>query len=178
MHGGRMAETVQKQSYCVDPTWQGRANCKNCVIRNMMLFSELPLESFDHLLQPVLHERYGVGSVLYREGQLGTDIFSIRRGLVKLVLLGADGGERIVRLLGRGAVIGLELLEQGKLYKHSATTVQEVDLCRIPVPTLADLYRQYPELCKSVGLQLQHQVDQTDRWIMQLNTGKARTRIA
>lgn len=173
-----MAETASKQSYCVDLKWQGRANCKSCVIRNMMLFSQLPSNSFDNLLQPVQHEQYGAGSVLYHQGQSGAEVFSIRRGLVKLVLLGADGNERIVRLLGRGAVIGLELLDKDVPYRHSAITLQEVDLCRIPLPTLTDLYRQHPELCKSVGLQLQHQVDQTDRWIMQLNTGKARTRIA
>lgn len=173
-----MAESSTNYSYCVDPAWQGRADCANCVIRNMMLFSELPLNSFDNLLQPIVHERYDAGALLYHQCEVGTGVLSIRRGLVKLVLLSADGSERIVRLLGGGAVIGLELLDKSTAYRHSAIALQEVDLCRIPLTTLANLYSRHPELCKSVGLQLQHQVDQTDRWIMQLNTGKARTRIA
>ncbi|MEE4249746.1 MAG: Crp/Fnr family transcriptional regulator [Alcanivoracaceae bacterium] len=168
----------RKSSYCVDREWMGRADCTHCAIRSMMLFSRLPTESFDQLLQPIDNERHYSGSLLYNEGNPGKEMFSIRRGLVKLTRLGSDGSERIVRLLGKGAVVGLELLDRGTTYKHTAVTVQDVDLCRIPLVTLLDLERHHPELCASIRQQLQYHVDRADHWIKHLNTGKARSRIA
>lgn len=165
-------------SYCTDPEWKGRADCAHCAIRSMMLFSPLPPASFTHLLHPIDNMRYAPGSLLYAEDEPGRHVFSIRRGLVKLLCQGADGSQRIVRLLGKGAVVGLELLDQGVNYHHSAITVQEVDLCAIPVSTLRDLEEHHPGLCDRVRQQLQYQVERADHWIKQLNTGTARMRIA
>ena len=164
-------------SYCTDPEWKGRADCAHCAIRGMMLFSPLPPMSFTHLLHPIDNMRYAPGSLLYAEGEPGRHVFSIRRGLVKLLCQGADGSQRIVRLLGKGAVVGLELLDQGVDYHHSAITVQEVDLCAIPVSTLRGLEEHHPGLCDRVRQQLQYQVERADYWIKQLNTGTARARI-
>ncbi|HDP89206.1 MAG TPA: Crp/Fnr family transcriptional regulator [Thioalkalivibrio sp.] len=173
-----MPHRLGKPSYCTDHEWMGRSDCTHCAIRGMMLFSQLPPESFDHLLQPIGNEHYPPGSILYREGYAGREVFSIRRGLVKLLSLGVDGSERIVRLLGKGAVVGLELLDQGTAYHHTAVATQDVDLCRIPLATLVDLELHHPELCDRVRQQLQYQVDRADHWIKHLNTGKARVRIA
>jgi CRP-like cAMP-binding protein len=144
----------------------------------MMLFSPLPDGSFTELLQPIDNLRYQPGSVLYQEGKRGKMVFSIRRGLVKLLCQGPDGSQRIVRLLGKGSVVGLERLDQRVGYHHTAIAVQELDLCAIPLVTLQDLERQHPELCDRVRQQLQYQVDRADHWIKKLNTGVARARIA
>lgn len=165
-------------SYCTNRSWSGRANCAHCSVRSLMLFSRLPPESFEHLLQPIDHELHQTGSLLYQEGASGKDVFSIRQGLVKLVKSSADGSERVVRMLGRGAVIGLELFQRNGLYKHSAIAVQDLDVCRIPMVTLQDLDRHYPELCNDVRKELQMHIDRADHWIRHLNTGKARSRIA
>ena len=173
-----MPTSRRRSSYCTDHEWVGRADCAHCPIRGMMMFSALPLEAFDHLLHPVDNERYPCGNVLYEEGMPGKELFSIRRGLVKLTLLAPDGNERIVRLLGRGAVVGLELLDKAATYKHTAVAIQDVDLCRIPLSTMHDLQEKHPELCTNVRQQLQYHVDRADHWIRHLNTGKARSRIA
>jgi CRP/FNR family transcriptional regulator, anaerobic regulatory protein len=165
-------------SYCTDHEWKGRADCEHCSIRGMMLFSALPQDSFTHLLHPIDNYRYAAGSELYAEGVHGQEAFSIRRGLVKLLCRGPDGSQRIVRLLGKGAVVGLELLDKGVTYHHTAIAAQELDLCAIPMPTLKNLEAHHPELCNKVRQQLQYQVDRADHWIKKLNTGMTRARIA
>lgn len=173
-----MPHRLLKSSYCTDHEWKGRSDCIHCSIRSMMLFSQLPPESFAQLLQPIDNEHYPPDSVLYHEGRPGRLVFSIRSGLVKLLSRDSEGRERIVRLIGKGAVVGLELLEQGETYHHTAVAVQHVDLCAIPLATLRDLEEHHPALCDRVRQQLQYQVDRADQWIKHLNTGKARVRIA
>ncbi len=167
-----------RQALCTNAEWMGRAHCDKCHIRQLMLFSDLPESAFEHLLQPIDHFLYPPGSVIYEADTHKQFIYSIRRGLVKLVHVARDGGNRIVRLLGPGAAIGLELLDGAEGYHHSAIAIDQVDLCKIPVTTTRQLSNEHPALCKHVGQQLQDQLDLADQWIVALGTGAAKQRVA
>lgn len=173
-----MSTSDRLTNYCTDHQWKGRADCVHCGIRKLMLFSGVPDSGFEHLLKPVDNLIYRTGATLYEEGSPGQSVFSIRRGLVKLLYRTPDGNQRIVRLLGKGVTIGLELLDQGTGYHHTAVAVQDLDLCSIPLATLRDLEMRFPALCDKVRQQVQHQVDRADHWIKALNTGVTRARIA
>jgi CRP-like cAMP-binding protein len=166
------------EAFCTNAEWVGRAHCDKCHIRKVMLFSELPGSAFDHLLQPIDHYLYPPGSVIFEANSHKKFIYSIRRGMVKLVHIAEDGDNRIVRLLGPGSVIGLELLDGAEGYHHTAIAVTQVDLCRIPVTTTMQLTREHPKLCSRVGQQLQDQLNLADQWIVALGTGTARQRVA
>lgn len=163
---------------CTDVEWFGRAHCERCYIRRVMLFSDLPESAFDSLLQPINRFVHSPGSVIYEADTSKGCIYSIRLGMVKLVHIAQDGSYRIVRLLGPGTVIGLELLDGGDVYHHAAVAVNQVDLCRIPVVTVKQLESKFPKLCTRVGEQLQDQLDQADQWIVALGVGTAKQRVA
>ena len=166
------------QALCTNAKWIGRAHCEKCHIRQLMLFSDLPENAFDHLLHPIDQFTYPPGSVIYQTNTHKPFIYSIRRGMVKLAHLAQDGSNRIVRLLGPGAAVGLELLDGTESYHHTAIAITEVDLCKIPVPTVRQLEENYPALCMHVGQQLQEQLNLADQWIVALSTGTARQRVA
>jgi CRP-like cAMP-binding protein len=143
-----------------------------------MLFSELPESAFDSLLQPIDQYLHTADSVIYEAETHKNFIYSIRQGMVKLVNTSQDGTNRIIRLLGPGSVIGLELLDGADSYHHTAVAQNQVDLCRIPVVTVKQLYSLYPDLCKRVNDQLQKQLDLADQWIVTLGSGTAKQRVA
>ena len=166
------------QPLCTNAEWIGRAHCDKCHIRQLMLFSELPDTAFNHLLYPIDHFLYPTGSVLYEAGTQKAFVYSIRRGIVKLEHITEDGSSRIVRLLGNGAAIGLELLDGAKSYHHTAIALTQVDLCKIPVSTIRQLESDHPTLSINVSQQLQNQLNIADQWIVALSTGAARQRVA
>lgn len=143
-----------------------------------MLFSGLPESAFDDTLQPINHLLTRPGGVLFDVTETEPAIFAIRRGLVKLQHTAADGTQRIVRLLGPGSAIGLELLDGDRRYRNTAIAVSEVDACRIPLSTATTLQSKYPVLCGQIRQQLQDQLDLSDEWITVLSTGPAKERIA
>ena len=98
--------------------------------------------------------------------------------MVKLEHIAKDGSSRIVRLLGNGAAIGLELLDGADGYHHTAIALNQVDLCKIPVSTIRQLESKHPLLCVHVSEQLQNQLNIADQWIVALGTGSARQRVA
>jgi CRP-like cAMP-binding protein len=167
-----------RSSNCTNVEWLGRVDCARCHVRKLMLFSELPETAFDKLLQPIDHFRFPRGVTLYETGGDDRVIYSIRQGLVKLMHYADDGTRRIVRLLGPGASVGLELLDGVDGYRHTAVTVNEVDACRIPLATVNELQSRYPALCNQVRQHLQDHLDRADKWILALGAGPARERVA
>jgi len=171
-------ERELETTVCTNVEWVGRAHCDKCHIRRLMLFSDLPDSAFKQLLQPIDHFLHAPGSVIYEAGTRKDFVYSIRRGVVKLVHIAHDGSYRIVRLLSSGAAIGLELLDGADGYRHAAIAVNQVDLCRIPVPTIRLLESKHPELYEHVGIQIQEQLDLADQWIIALGAGTAKQRVA
>jgi CRP/FNR family transcriptional regulator, anaerobic regulatory protein len=171
-------EKTPQRIYCTDTTWQGRADCRHCNIRHLMMFSGLPESAFDDILSPIDNYCYPGGTVLFDEGKCDRGIFSIRRGIIKMQSLTTDGTQHIVRLLGAGSAIGLELLASEKCYRHTAIALTTVDACQIPLETMLQLDATYPQLCQQVRARLQEDLDRTDRWVIILSSGAARTRVA
>ena len=101
-----------------------------------MLFSGLPDAAFTDQLTPIDHFIFPAGSTLFEEGNNDGAIYSIRSGIVKLLSFTPGGGQRIVRLLGAGRAIWLELLETGNSDRQTATAVNDLDACRITVATI------------------------------------------
>lgn len=169
---------MHKRSYCTDAEWVGRSDCARCGIRDLMLFSGLPQTAFTDDLEPIDHFVFPAGKVLYKEGENEGVIFTVRKGLVKLLSLTEQGEQRIVRLVGAKAAIGLELLDTGSSYHHTAIATNDADVCRIPVATIDVLTARFPALCDQIRQRLQDQLDRADEWIINLATGPAKKRIA
>ena len=167
-----------RRSNCTNAEWLGRVDCAHCHIRKLMLFSGLPETAFDDVLQPIDHFIFSPGATLYEIDGNDRAIYSIRQGLVKLLHDTDDGTRRIVRMLGPGASIGLELLDGAEVYRHTAVTVNKVDACRIPLATVKALQSKHPELCDQVREHLQDHLDRADQWIIALGAGPARERVA
>jgi len=163
--------------YCTDATWLGRADCKHCDVRGTMLFSELGENDLDGLLLPIDNMLLPAKAVLYREGDMGADVFTIRRGLVRLVHYATNGTRRIVRLLKAGSVCGLEVLV-GSQYHHTAEAVSETDICRIPAGVLMQIESKNPKLHRALMGRWQDSLDEADAVITQLSTGSSQARVA
>lgn len=166
-------------AYCTDTRWLGRSECQHCVVRHLMTFSVLPEEAFTSTLMPIDHFIVNKNSILFSEGEKGEHVFSIRKGWVKIIMSDEDGLERIVRLIGPGGLLGLELIlpsMQGR-YGHNAITHGEVDVCRIPLNVLCELEVKHPELYLSVFQRCAEQAMLADNVIISFTSGSLHKRI-
>lgn len=72
------------------------------------------------------------GETLFTAGTPATEVFGIRRGLVRLWRDGAPAGERTVALLGAGDALGLGVLDD-PTWPYHATAVLATELCFVPL---------------------------------------------
>jgi len=157
--------------------WRGTSDCRNCAIREMVLFADLDESDFSKIHAPIDDLEYAVGAVLAQEGEHATGIFTLRSGMVKLVRTTSDGRERIVRVMRQGDVLGLEALVHGK-FETDAVALTSTSVCRIPLDIIQTLGVQSPRLHQSLMRKWSHNQKEAEDWLADLNFGTARQRVS
>lgn len=161
----------------IDAAWTGIADCRSCAIRDLVLFADLKESDFGLVHLPIDELTVQPGATLYEMGEEGRALFTVRSGLVKLVQYLPDGTQRIVRLLHRGSVAGLEVLVAER-YEHAAIVLQEAAVCRLPREVIERLNRETPRLHQQLMTRWHQSLRQADEWLTGLSTGSARDRLA
>lgn len=161
----------------IDSAWKGTSDCRDCGIRDMVLFADLNEQDFSEIHTPIDDLAYAADAVLYNEGQQALGLFTLRKGMVKLVRSTADGRERIVRVLRPGDVLGLEALATSR-YDSEAVALVDVSVCRIPLSVLHHLSSHSSRLHLRLMQKWQHALKDADDWLADLNFGSARQRVA
>ena len=157
--------------------WSGQADCRQCTLRESVLFAGLRENDFEKIHQPINQFVLQPGQALYHAGENGDRMFTIRSGLVKLVQYLPDGGQRIVRLVRSTDVTGLESL-LGNAYDHDAIAMQPTEVCCLPVGTVRALSDDSPALHVELLKRWQRALSEADAWLTELSTGPARERVA
>lgn len=167
-----MSKTVTLHS-----AWTGEADCRNCQLRNTVLFSGLEENDFEKIHTPIDQYTLPAGSYLYRMGEKADHMFTVRSGSFKLVQYLPDGSQRIVRLIRTTDNTGLEaLLDED--YKHDAIALQPSEVCRLPAPVIKKLSRENPNLHHELLNRWHKALSEADAWLTNLSTGSAKQRIA
>jgi CRP/FNR family transcriptional regulator len=159
-----------------ESAWRGTSDCRNCGIREMVLFADLNEQDFNLIHAPIDDLVYQPGQALYEASDQALGVFTLRKGLIKLVRVTADGRERVVRVLFPGDVVGLEALATGH-FDSQAVALSEVSVCRIPLDVIHQLGANSPRLHRKLMEKWQSALKQADDWLAELNFGSARQRV-
>ena len=160
-----------------ESAWKGISDCRNCGIRDMVLFADLNEKDFGLIHAPIDDLDLRVGTTLFQEGSAAVGIFTLRSGMIKLVRGTVDGRQRIVRVLRPGDVAGLEALADAR-YDTDAVALTEVSVCRIPLSVIHELDAQSPRLHKRWMEKWSRSLREADDWLADLNFGTARNRVS
>ncbi len=157
--------------------WSGEADCLSCTLRESVLFAGLEEADFQRIHDPIDQFVLSPGAVLYRVGDLGEYMYTIRSGLLKLMQYLPDGSQRIVRLVRTTDVLGLEVLVSDT-YHHDAIALQATEVCRFPAKVVKKLGQENPHLHQELMQRWQRALSEADAWLTELCTGSAKQRIA
>jgi CRP-like cAMP-binding protein len=160
-----------------ESAWRGTADCRNCGIRDMVLFADLKEEDFGLIHAPIDDLEFAAGDSLQRMGDPAASLMTLRVGMVKLVRNMPDGRQRIVRVSRPGDVLGLEALFSAT-YECEAVALTSVKVCRLPVAVIHRLNKETPRLHQRLMGKWHQSLKEADDWLADLNFGNARQRLA
>jgi CRP/FNR family transcriptional regulator, anaerobic regulatory protein len=165
-----------KPLYLRDDSHPQALACAACEVRRSALFGALDTAALERVHVHIAAPLVAPGDRVYARGAAGGAVFTIRAGIVRFERITPGGTRRIVRLAGRGDLIGTEaLLKQP--YRDDAVACTEVQLCRIPQTLVDDLGGAQVGLHRELMARWQQALDEAAAWSADLSTGAARLRM-
>jgi CRP-like cAMP-binding protein len=151
-------------------------SCADCPVRSEALFGVLGSGTVERAGEGVESVRLLPGQRVYAQGFIGGSLFTVREGIVRFERVTEAGDRRIVRLAGRGGLIGQEaLLHQG--YADEAVACTEVQVCRIPKAVVERLAVREPTLHRELMRRWQSSLEAAEEWTAELTSGTTRRRV-
>lgn len=149
--------------------------CAACEVRSGALFGALDAEGLERLHADIAAPELEPDERLYARGEPGLAMYTIRAGLVRFERTTERGDRRIVRLAGRGDLIGQEALLRHP-HAEDAVACTRVELCRIPLPVVDGLGAPSALLVELMR-RWQRALDESAAWSADLSAGPARRRV-
>ena len=147
-----------------ESAWKGTSDCSRCGIRSLGLFADLNQKDLAQFHAPIDDFHYAAGRKIYAERGPAAGIFTVRKGLMKLLRVSPDGRERVTRIVRPGDVAGLEALATNT-YDSDAIALTDTALCRIPLDLIHRLSQRSPRLHMRLMLKWQQALKNSDDWL-------------
>ncbi|HBH36467.1 MAG TPA: Crp/Fnr family transcriptional regulator [Gammaproteobacteria bacterium] len=159
-----------------DKEFQASEECNLCPTRDIALFANLKPEDLVEMHAPIQYKVYEKGEKLYEIDEKANFIYTLHDGVLKLEQYLPTGEQRIVRLLRRGDLAGIEAVTAAS-YQHDAIAMTMLSVCKIPAELVLDFSVKSPELHANLMEKWQQALTTSDTWLTRLSTGPSRYRV-
>jgi CRP/FNR family cyclic AMP-dependent transcriptional regulator len=126
--------------------------------RSDQFVTALPGPLSSGLFSRAARVKLGAGALLFSAGDEGNGCYRIESGLLKLSILSADGGERILDVLGPGAIVGELSMVDGAPRSTAVYAVRDSELSYISRAAFLAFAEDHPELYRHVATLLAQRV--------------------
>ena len=152
------------------------AICQQCTVRSAALFGVLDPATLDRLHADIQDLELPADQPLFSRGAPAGAVYTLRQGVVRFERVTERGDRRIVRLAGRGDLLGQEALLRGP-YADDAVACTPVAVCKIPAHVIETLAGQQTALMRELMRRWQSALNEAESWAAELSAGPARRRF-
>jgi CRP/FNR family transcriptional regulator len=152
-------------------------DCKNCIIREMTIFSTLDLIKLEEVGGLVHIKSFKRKKVIFLEDTPCGAVYVIKSGNVKIYKSLADGREQILNILSPGDMLGFDSLYDDK-YSYTAEVIQDTELCALKKNDLVALLTGNPEVNMKFIKVMTRELNRAQERIRDLGLKDAREKVA
>jgi CRP-like cAMP-binding protein len=147
-------------------------------IRRIYMFQGLESEQLDAVLRGASRHELDAGETLFRHGVPADRFYWVRRGLIKLTRLSAEGEEKVVELIMSGQTFGEAIMFMDRqIYPVNAEAIEPCEVIGFDSRQFRELLRGSVDVCfrllANLSMRLHHHVNEIDR----LTLHNATTRV-
>jgi CRP-like cAMP-binding protein len=152
-----------------------RSNCMACDLRQVMVCADVTATELEDFHTWIDDLAIPPGGTVFGANSPANGVYCIRSGMVKLTRFSSSGTQRIVRIVKRGDVVGMEALFS-EFFEHAAIAVGEVVACRIPIANFRRMVEANGTLQRRLFEKSQHALHEAETWLSELAGGTAHAR--
>lgn len=120
------------------------------VARQSILFSSLPKDLADTLLERAATNSYDRGTTIFLQGDAAASVYIVLDGWAKLFRVSPNGAEAVVGIFTKGRSFGEAAAFRGDVYPVGAEAVTDCRLLQIRAALILETMKSRPELCTAI----------------------------
>ena len=148
------------------------------LLKGIPLFSELSDKDLEKITQVASKQRYHKDNLILIEEEIGSTMFVILDGRVKISRISDDGREVILSILSEGDFFGEMSLLDGQTRSANVTAIDESELMVIRREDFLQMLRDYPQIAINLLKELAQRIRKSDEHIKSLSLQDATGRVA
>lgn len=142
------------------------------------IFSDLPEETINQIAQIGSNKTYAKDSIILMEEEVGTALFVIISGKVKVARTSNDGREVILTILSESDFFGEMAILDGLTRSATVTALEDSEVFVIQRTEFLKLLQQHPEISISLLYELTTRLRAADMKIKSLSLKDAEGKVA
>ncbi len=161
------------------PSIIGKGHCLTCPIRYRSIFAGLSEEMLETDIKDFHTSIMSCesGDMIYEQGGPSEYAYTLRKGLIKLTKSLPDGRTQIVKILKKGDLFGFDGFVE-EAYNHSAVTISQSEVCRLPLKDLAKLRVNNAEINSAMMERWLKNIRDAEDMMLELGAKKAPEKLA
>ena len=120
------------------------------IARESILFSSLPGDLADLLLDRAVTQEHARGATIFLQGEPASSVYIVLDGWVKLFRVSPSGSEAVVGVFTKGRSFAEAAAFQESAYPVNAEAVTECRLLRVRASLILETMKSRPELCNAM----------------------------
>ena len=153
-------------------------SCATCQARKNSLFSANFDENLSHLEEHKSCSYFKKNQPLFIEGSFPRGVYCLNQGKVKVFTRGDEGKEQIIHIAKEGEIIGFRAMFSGEMYKVSATSLEDANICFISKDDFLDMIDTNPTLRNGIMRELSKELGDRAVFITNMAQKSVRERLA
>jgi CRP-like cAMP-binding protein len=130
-------------------------------VSNLEIFKKIPPSHLGEIERKMTEKKYAKGESLFLEGDPAENVWFVKEGHVKAVIHTTGGKDLTLCMVGANSLFGTCCCFGGGQYPCHTVAETEVTVVSYPIQDFLSLMEKYPEMSKSVVLQLSRRLRQS-----------------
>ena len=148
------------------------------VLKYIPLFSELAEEDLKEIVKLAVRQIYKKDNMILIEEEIGSTMFIILDGRVKISRISEDGREVILSILSEGDFFGEMSILDGQNRSANVVTLEDSRIMIVRREDFLKMLRDYPQIAINLLKELAHRLRRSDSQIKSLSLQNATGKVA
>lgn len=148
------------------------------LISSISYFGTLDPAALEEIRKAATRHKFSAGEIIFSEYDLGTGLWIIEKGWIKVVKYSLSGREQVLHYLGPGETLNLIGVFTNKPNPASVITLEPSILHHIPRQVMVDLIDKHPNLARLVIADLAARVTHLVSMVEDLSLRTVEARLA
>jgi CRP-like cAMP-binding protein len=148
------------------------------ILKSISLFSELNDDDLRAIEKVAIHHNFKKDNMILVEEEVGSTMFIILEGRVKISRISEEGREVILSILSEGDFFGEMSILDGQTRSANVVTLEDSEILVIHREDFLRMLHSYPQIAINLLKELAHRLRRSDSQIKSLSLQNATGKVA